>query len=193
MGRPIRGVLQKAFCFGALLGMAACATTADEYYARGQRALGTGNLQSASDALHRCIEKDPTRGDAYLALGNIYLKQEKWSPAANAFREAMALDDRLAPQASPLLLDALYQDAQALLRTGREREAIDSFRELYEKAPDYPKLRRVYADLLVRYGREAILRGHYGDGVDKLQEALRVEPGNKAARRLLEQTRFASQ
>ncbi len=193
MGRLRRGVLQGALSFGTLLWMAACATTADEYYARGQRALEIGTLGAASDAFHRCLEKDPGRGDAYLALGNIYLKQEKWSPAANAFREAIALDDRLAPEASGLLIDALYQDAHTLLRMGREREAIVSFRELYEKAPDYPKLRRVYAGLLVRYGREAILRGHYGDGVDKLQEALRVEPGNEAARRLLEQTRFASE
>jgi tetratricopeptide (TPR) repeat protein len=116
--------------------------------------------------------------------------QEKWSPAANAFREAIDRDDRLVEEAGELLIDALYQHARYLLRMGREREAIADFRALYEKAPEYPELRRLYAGVLVRYGRDAILRGQYGEGVEKLQEALRVMPENETARRLLERIRF---
>lgn len=175
-----------------LLTTAACATSAAEYCAFGRRDLAATHLAAASRSYHRCIAEDPTRGDAYLALGKIYLREEKWSTAANAFRQAAHLDPSLAGAAHPLLVDALYKDALYEIRLGKRREAIVSFAALYAHAPDYPGLRETYTVVLLRYGRDAILRDDYITGVSALKEVLRLDPTNETARTLLDRTRFAA-
>ncbi len=175
-----------------LLTTAACATSAAEHCAYGRRDLAASHLAAASRDYHRCIAQDPTRGDAYLALGEIYLREEKWSTAANAFRQAARLDPSLAGASHTLLADALYQDALYQVRLGKRREAIASFAALYERAPDYPGLSETYAVVLLHYGRDAIVRDDYITGVNALKEVLRVDPANETARTLLDQTRFAA-
>lgn len=186
--RPARAFL---LLLASLLLAVACATGPDEYFARGRRSLEAGQLAAASRNFHRCIERDPARGDAYLALGRIYFREEKWSTAANAFRRAARLDERLAAKIEPLLIDALYRDAVYEVRLGKERAAIASFAALFERVPGYPGLRDTYAALLLRYGRSAVLENDYVGGVGALKEALRVDPENETARKLLEQMRFA--
>jgi len=175
-----------------LMSLVACATNADTYYARGRRALAADQLNPASDAFHRAIEKDPKRGDAYFALGTIYLRQEKWSTAANALREAGRLDPSLKHEADPLLIKALYGEARHALKMGKQREAIDAFAELYERTPDFPSLREQYAAALWRYGRAKVLRGDYIEGVSALQEIMRVQPDNTEARKFLERHQFST-
>jgi tetratricopeptide (TPR) repeat protein len=183
-----------ALLASALLAAAAlaCRTSADEYYARGQRALAAGQLEAAADDLNCAIEKDPRRGDAYLALAKIDLREEKWLLAVNALREARRLNPRLEKETDRLLIDGLYQLAMQELHAGNKREAIASFAELYASAPDYPGLRDVYTQSLLDYGREQILLSHFVEGVEALKEALRVDPENAAARHLLRRTRFSS-
>ena len=170
----------------------ACRTSADAYYARGRRALAAGQTEAAVDAFGRAIEKDPRRGDAYLALAKIDLRQEKWLLAVNALREARRCDRRLEKETDRLLIDALYQFATEQLGIGRRREAITSFAELYAKAPEYPGLRQVYTQALLDHGREQILQSNFGEGVEALKEVLRVDPENSAARHLLRRTRFST-
>lgn len=174
-----------------VLPLAACATSADEYYARGQAALASRNLNASSEAFHRALEIEPGRAAAYLALGKIYLEQEKWSTAANALREAVRLEPSFEKEAEPLLIEALYKDALYEVRLGKRREALRSFGMLYEHAPDYPGLREDYVALLLQEGREALLEDRYIEGVVALQKVLEVDPTNRAARALLQQTRFS--
>jgi tetratricopeptide (TPR) repeat protein len=188
---------QRSFGLFVLLLMGAvastgCGTSSEEYYQRGTRALAAGNLDVASEALHRSIEKDPHRGGAYLALARIYLRDENWLLASNALREAARLDPRLRRESSALLQDALYQTALQQLRLGDKRAAIAAFRELYQKSPDYPNLREAYLQALTDYGRERIVLGDFGEGVQALKEALRIDPKNVAARRLLRRIRFSA-
>jgi tetratricopeptide (TPR) repeat protein len=75
---------------------------------------------------------------------------------------------------------------------GKQREAIDAFAELFERTPDFPNLREQYAAALWRYGRAALLRGDYIEGVSALQEILRVQPDNKEARKFLELHQFST-
>ena len=174
-----------------LLTLAACATSAAEYCTYGRRNLAANHLAAASRSYHQCIAQNPARGDAYLALGEIYLKEEKWSTAANAFRQAARLDPSLAKASHLLLVDALYQDALYQVRLGKRREAITSFAALYERAPDYPGLRETYTVVLLRYGRDAIVKDEYITGVNALKEVLHLDPTNETARTLLGQIRFA--
>jgi tetratricopeptide (TPR) repeat protein len=173
------------------ISFAGCASS-DTYYQRGTRALDEGNLDAASESFHRAIEKDPRRGDAYVALARIYLKDQNWGLASNALREAARLDPELRRETEPLLEDALYQTALQELRLGDKRAAIDAFRELYRKSPDYPNLRGAYLAALTDYGREKIAGGDYGEGVQALKEALQLDPENEAARRLLQRIRFSA-
>jgi len=171
---------------------AGCATSSEEYYQRGTRALRAGNLDAASEAFSRAVEKDPRRGDTYLELARIYLRDENWLLASNALREAERLDPRQRRLAEALLRDALYQTALEELRLGDRRAAIAAFRELYAKSPGYPSLREIYLGVLTEYGRDRIVRGDYGEGVQALREALRLDPENVAARRLLRRIRFSA-
>ena len=166
--------------------------SSDAYYQRGTRALAAGNIDAASESFHRAIEKDPRRGDAYLELARIYLADQNWGLAANALREAARLDPRVRREADALLEDALYQSALSELRLGDKGAAIDAFRELYERSPDYPNLREAYLAALTDYGREKIAAGDYGAGVQALKEALGLDPENQAARRLLKRIRFSA-
>lgn len=186
---PVRALLLFA---ALLLSTTACAASADQYYERGQREAEAGHLAAASRNFHHCIEQDPARGDAYLALGRIYLEEEKWSTAANAFRQAALADPRLKAKTKPLLIGALYRDATYEARLGKQREAIASFGQLFEQDPDYPGLRTTYTAVLLKYGRDAIVKDDYVTGIIALKEALRVDPDNKAARAILERTRFAA-
>jgi tetratricopeptide (TPR) repeat protein len=174
-----------------VLSSAGCASSQKDYE-RGTRALAAGNLDAASESFHRAIERDPRRGDAYLALARIYLRDQNWGLAANALREAGRLDPSLRGEAGALLDDALYQTALEELRLGDERAAINAFRELYQKSPGYPNLREAYLAALTTYGREKIAGGDYGEGVSALKEALRLDPDNQAARRLLQRIRFSA-
>ncbi len=166
--------------------------SSETYYQRGTRALAAGNLDAASESFHRAIEKDPRRGDAYLALARIYLADQNWGLAANALREAARLDPGLRRESDALLEDALYQSALNELRLGDKRAAIAAFRELYQKSPDYPNLREAYLAALTEYGREMIVGGDFGEGVQALKEALVLDPENQAARRLLQRIRFSA-
>jgi len=179
------------FLLTAFLPLAGCATSADEYYARGVRELADGRLNASSEAFHRSIEKDPKRGASYLALGRIYLAQENWSTAANALHEAERLDPSLEKEAEPLLIEALYKDALYEVWLGKRREALRSFGALYEHAPDYPGLRRDYIALLLQEGRQAMIEDRYIEGVVALHKVLELDPANTVALTLLRQARFS--
>jgi len=125
-------------------------------------------------------------------LARIYLREQNWLLAANALREAGRLDPGVRREAGALLEDALYQTALQELQLGDKRAAIAAFRELHQKSPDYPNLREAYLGALTEYGRERIARGDYGEGVQALKEALRLDPENQAARRLLKRIRFSA-
>lgn len=178
-------------CLVATLPLAACATSADEYYARGVKALEAGRRNAASADFHRAIERNPRRGDAYFALGKIYLAEEKWSTAANAMREAGRLDPALGKQAEPLLVEALYRDALYEVALGKRREALRSLGALYERAPGYPGLAEDYVALLLQEGREAMIQDRFVEGVVALQKVLEIDPTNQAALTLLRQARFS--
>ena len=55
---------------------------------------GEGEYKQALDLFHRILEDNPTSGDAYLGIGDIYLEQQDYQRAEPALGRAAALDPR---------------------------------------------------------------------------------------------------
>ncbi|NVB37838.1 tetratricopeptide repeat protein [Pseudenhygromyxa sp. WMMC2535] len=55
----------------------------------GIQQLNKNNMSGAERAMQESIKKDPTHAEAYLNLGKLYRKQQKWVDAEKAFRGAI--------------------------------------------------------------------------------------------------------
>ena len=131
----------------------------------------TGQLEAASTAVARVLLEDPDRPDALLLRARILAAEGNWN------------------QALRLLNLLLYQhpdnrEAYLLAARLRYEEAVDPEGALellaeaegqFPEAPEFPELAgRIYLDT-----------GRDGEGVNKLQRALDLQPGRVSTLRLL--------
>jgi len=96
--------------------------------------------------LQQRITEHPEDVDAWLELGHIYYKQEKWLEAIQVYRHITPL--------SPDSIAAYYNLGLAYMRTEQFREAIDAFQHMITLNPDisdaadaYYQLGECYFDL----------------------------------------------
>jgi tetratricopeptide (TPR) repeat protein len=124
-------------------------------------------------ALVALAERDPADVGVRVELGNLYMDHERWDDAIRWYREAVAanpelLDVRtdlgaclvhagrpaegLAEFEAVLQQDenhrnALYNKGIALVRLGRNQEAVEVWEELLRRHPDDPQLRGLQAQI----------------------------------------------
>jgi tetratricopeptide (TPR) repeat protein/protein involved in polysaccharide export with SLBB domain len=65
---------------------------ADVYYRDGARLTLEGRLPEAAGAFERAVALDPSNGNAFYSLGNVYAEMGRWADAANAYYKAVSLN-----------------------------------------------------------------------------------------------------
>ena len=89
---------------------------------------GEGEYKQALDLFHRILEDNPTSGDAYLGIGDIYLEQQDYQRAEPALGRAAALD--------PRNYKAQFQHGVALQMLDRFLDAIQAYHRALTIDPD---------------------------------------------------------
>ncbi len=154
-----------------------------------------GKAEEGIRMIQGIIADDPTVGDAYFALGNLYFKQRKFTPAIEAFKKALELkpDDSFAviniagayaslgrvDDAERFVLDYLktgFQDSQLFYLLGN----MNYLRKSYDKAIGYldqclalnPQSASAHNGLAAIY----ILRDDLPEAEEHLKAALAINP-----------------
>ena len=89
MRRALSAVLLTAFLLPACNLTTQAREESIKLMNEGIQQLNKNNISGAERALQEAIKKDPTHAEAYLNLGKLYRKQNKWVDAEKAFRGAI--------------------------------------------------------------------------------------------------------
>ena len=104
--------------------------------------LKKGNMSGAERALQQAIKTDPTHAEAYLNLGKMYRKQQKWVDAEKAYRAAIEnMSDKPKGEyyfelASVQVSEANEPGTSRVEQAAKYREAITSFSEAIRLNPN---------------------------------------------------------
>ncbi|MYA69015.1 tetratricopeptide repeat protein [Candidatus Poribacteria bacterium] len=133
----------------------------------------------------RAIAIAPQFAAAHYQLGLLYAHEKRWTDAIRAYRTAYQND--------PVLVEALYNLAQASLRAGdaaAAREQMALFQERKAALTPLHQLRGALqrtqgaterAQVLVNIGRFYLKDGHYEKAVSEYQKAIGMDPQSVAA------------
>ena len=152
------------------------------------------------------IAANPKSYALHLRLGAAHLAAGQYKEAENAFRTLVDADDPLPTSyvglAQVLLREGRAEDATTVLsaakqkigenfllsyflglsfdRSGKRMEARAAFKDAVRLDPKN-------AEAHLGLGKTELALGHLNDAIGELEEALRLNPGNPQARRLLSQ------
>lgn len=104
----------------------------------------------AEQSLRHHLELDPQSTQGLFQLGSVFLNQNRFPEAAEAFEQAT----RLKPDFGP----AFFNRGFALARAGQLREAVPAFKESLRHNPEHLESYFLLADLLQKLGEPAEAR-----------------------------------
>ncbi|HEX7051497.1 MAG TPA: tetratricopeptide repeat protein [Longimicrobiales bacterium] len=139
----------------------------EEYDERAHRLYNSGDYDSALDTLKEGLARYPHSVDLHVGLGYTRLAREEFVWAKQSFEAALALD--------PEHEDALVGLGEALLRFGRQEEALECF-ERVRRAGCGDDL-----DLLLSMGRALYREQLYEEAHDIFREATLLHTDNPEA------------
>lgn len=147
----------------------------DVYLRQGSLLEVEENYLDAAQAYQRAIETDPGRADAYLALGRVCVKLNRWEEAESAFRQAI----NLAPEQLGMAPNAYLFLADLYRMQGRHPEMQEACTRVISlvqgvESPDY--------NLLRQQGLAYFMRGDYAAAEQALNRALESNPADAQAR-----------
>ncbi len=122
---------------------------------------GVGQRDDAITHLQKAIELDPSRGNSYLALADLFEQAQDYSDAVNILEQSRAK----IPGSTALLLP-LGSD---LIRTEKYQEGIDVLRELLRRDPNQDQAYLSIADASHKMGNS-------GQELEALRELSRRKP-----------------
>jgi len=140
-----------------------------------------GKTNEAESAWRAVLRAQPANAEAYAHLGFLEARQEHYGEAAPLYRKALALQPGMPGLKMNLGL--------ALFKSGRMREAIDTFTPLLKSEPaSSPEALRLTTLIgIADYGL-----GEYAAAVPNLKEATANDPQNLPFRLMLAQSCLAS-
>jgi tetratricopeptide (TPR) repeat protein len=141
------------------------------YLALGRFCNQLGDAAAAERALREAVRRQPDAFEAQFELGIALQIQGRNDAAAGCFRQAVALKPDYAP--------AHYQLAHCLLRQGDRAGAEAAFRAGVRYRPNFAACHRDLGFLCAENGAVALAMVH-------LQQAIRLNPTDPQAKRLLE-------
>lgn len=140
------------------------------HYENGLRAKRQNYLTQAAEELELAIEKDPDFGEAYLAIGEVFMLAGEHDEAVEALDQAL---DKLDDQVPALLVLAdLYQ------RLGEPEEVMAMLAEAVQQRPADTTIRSRLAFMFQESGRTQ-------EAMRQYRAVLRYEPENPGANRQL--------
>ena len=136
-----------------------------DYYMNGAKDPG-----QAITALHKALQLDPSRADAYLSLGVVYTQMQQWTDAESNIRKAA----ELAPKSSDnmLAMGNFYQ------MRGRFPEAEQAFQRAIQLVPDDTNPRLALAALYLSENKRT-------EAESFLRDSKKAFPNNSTGYRLL--------
>ena len=109
---------------------------ADTYARAGARLALEGRLAEAARAFEQAVALDPSNGNAFYGLGNVYAEMGRWADAVNAYYKAVSLNKED--------VEALNNLGVALGMRGQHVQAASAFRRAIKV---YPKWAEPYYHL----------------------------------------------
>ncbi len=107
-----------------VLGVAACSVAQDRHVKRGQKYLGSGQLEKAEFEFRKAHEENPANPRGHFGLGYTLFRQNEFDSALAAYREGVAID--------PYDPDSHYYLGLIYNEKNMQEEARDEFK-LYDK------------------------------------------------------------
>src|SRR5215203_1521503 len=133
-----------------------------ETYARdGARLALEGRLAEAARAFEQAVALEPSNGNAFYGLGNVYAEMGRWADAVNAYYKAVSLNKED--------VEALNNLGVALGMRGQHRQAASAFQRAIKL---YPKWAEPYYHL----GEARRALGQEDEARDAFDRALRLRP-----------------
>ncbi|NNU44867.1 tetratricopeptide repeat protein [Ramlibacter montanisoli] len=143
----------------------AAAPGAAEWRARGNAALGQGQLVEAADCYRQAAACDPADAEARVNLGYVLLEQGAAVEAAGTLSQAVAL----AGERTELLADAQFLLGRAHRLQGQDRRAAASYRAALAARPGFAESLQELVPLLLDAGQA-------GEAVAFAQRAAQAAP-----------------
>jgi protein involved in polysaccharide export with SLBB domain/cytochrome c-type biogenesis protein CcmH/NrfG len=133
-----------------------------EVYARdGARFALEGRLAEAARAFEQAVALDPSNGNAFYGLGNVYAEMGRWADAVNAYYKALSLNKED--------VEALNNLGVALGMRGQHVQAASAFQRAIKI---YPKWAEPYYHL----GESRRALGQEEEAREAFDRALRLRP-----------------
>jgi adenylate cyclase len=132
-----------------------------------------GVREAATDLANRAAQLDPSDPWAYLALGYLAFTARRTDEAVRCFQTALDLNPNFAA--------AYGYIGTALALDGRSEQAIKNTEQAMRMSPRDPLNAYFFVSLSVAY----YLQARYAEAVDWARRAVRQQPGNLSARRIL--------
>jgi tetratricopeptide (TPR) repeat protein len=153
--------------------------TAEWAYQQGLQALAQENYDTAIQAFHLAVERDPRHARAYLSLGDVHSQREEFLAAESYYNKILEID--------PHSLPAMTALASMQWRRGNHRDALALYRKALEIEPhnhfaqqQINALTREMFDMHAAQGREYLLAGDLAQATVAFQKAYSVDPENWA-------------
>lgn len=141
-------------------------------------AFGGGDFEAAETAAAEAVARDPEAGRGHRLLGALHYRRFRSGGSRSDLGQAIAAYEE-AVRIDPDDLETRSRLARLLQPAGRVEEASDHLRELVRRAPDaFTELQELAGLRLAAGDRE--------QAFDYLLQALRVEPRNPDARKMLD-------
>ncbi|MBI4408426.1 MAG: tetratricopeptide repeat protein [Gemmatimonadetes bacterium] len=139
----------------------------EEYDERAHQLYNEGDYDGALDTLKEGLRLYPSSVELYVGLGYTRLAREEFVWAKQAFEKALILD--------PEHEDALVGLGEALLRFGRQPQALESFARARRQGADDD------IDLLLTMGRALYRERLYGEAREVFADAVALHPDSAEA------------
>lgn len=132
MNTSIRFLLPMSFFAMVTLAKSAHATTADEYYQKGQDALKKHNSTLAESSYVRALSKDPEHHASHRGLVYLYITKKDFDKGLSAAESALKYHDS----------DALLWTQKGLIleKLGLDEESQDAHEKALSIAPEDPRV-----------------------------------------------------
>jgi len=137
-----------------------------------------GRMREAETQVAPVLQLSPNDANALFVLGKIRLHDQQWDAARDCFEQSL--------RGNPEDVETMEALALTLKQLGKD-QAADQLRQRVAT-------RRLQRALVAReLGKQHLLRGNYEQAIARLQESLRLEPGNTTAKESLQQALDADQ
>ncbi len=128
------------------------------------RDMKSNDLDAAQMKVTAITAKDPEIVDAYLLLGMIASKQEKYPEAIRAFQQTLSL------RADNII--AIYNLAQVYRKSGDIDRAIDGFKEVLRRDPHYVNAMVNLGQIYSERNQLDIARPYYENAMERYRQML---------------------